>query len=102
MAARRPPAWTVRRLPRSGSLMPRMCWRGTSRPRWSPAGRVPGGAGEDVVDELLNAYGQPLFEEARQAVRETLAHYMADSGPRVRIVDRRPALLDNRGLQSPS
>ncbi|WP_406416489.1 hypothetical protein OH809_38775 [Streptomyces sp. NBC_00873] len=61
---------------------------------------VPGSVGEDVVDELLNAYGQPLFEEARQTVRETLAHHMADSGPHVRIVDRRQALLDNRGLQS--
>ncbi|WP_405689404.1 hypothetical protein [Streptomyces sp. NBC_00057] len=43
---------------------------------------------------------QPLFEEARQAVRETRAHHMADNGPRVRIVDRCQALLDNRGLQS--
>ncbi|WPW26027.1 hypothetical protein P6B95_00020 [Streptomyces atratus] len=61
---------------------------------------VPGGVGEDVVDELLNAYGQPLLEEARHAARETLAHHMSDSGPRVRLADRRQALLGNRGLQS--
>ncbi|MFE3906127.1 hypothetical protein ACFXPY_39240 [Streptomyces sp. NPDC059153] len=58
------------------------------RPLARTARPVPGSVGKDVVDELLNA------------VRETLAHRMADSGPRVRLVDRRQALLDNWGLQS--
>ncbi|WP_405690943.1 hypothetical protein [Streptomyces sp. NBC_00057] len=59
---------------------------------------VPDSVGGRVVDEILSVYGQPQFEEIRHVVRETLAHHMADSGPHVRIIDRRQALLDT-GLQ---